>query len=209
MSDVTTSPDLSHDVSTVESRPKIGALVRAVRRRQNLTLQALGQTSGLSVGYLSQIERDIATPSLSSLTRIAHALGVEVGQFMPVPHGSGIVNRAENRETTWINDGGMTYQRLHGDFPGATFSAFRITLPPGFVGEIDRHDGEEFVQLETGEVRFDIEGQPHALAPGDTLHFRSDMRHQAFNTSATEAAVIFWLGTSPVLRLRQEDTPRG
>lgn len=169
-----------------------------------MTLQELGEASSLSVGYLSQIERDLATPSLSSLSRIAHALGVEIGQFMPVPRGSGILNRAATRETTWVNEGGMTYQRLHGEFPGATFSAFRITLPPGFVGEIDRHDGEEFVQLERGRVRFDIDGQLYDMEPGDTLHFRSDMRHQAFNLSAETPAIVVWLGTSPVLRLRQE-----
>ncbi|SLN74217.1 HTH-type transcriptional regulator PuuR [Roseisalinus antarcticus] len=167
-----------------------------------MTLQDLGSASGLSVGYLSQLERDIATPSMSSLARIAHAMGVQIGHFMPVSGAAGIVNRAASRETTWINEGGMTYQRLHGDFPGATFSAFRITLPPGFVGEIDRHDGEEFVSVESGQVRFDIDGHRHELAPGDTMHFRSDMRHQAFNLSETAAAVVFWLGTSPVLRLR-------
>lgn len=167
-----------------------------------MTLQDLGQASGLSVGYLSQVERDIATPSMSSLARIAHALGTQIGHFTPVPGGSGILNRAATRETTWIREGGMTYQRLHGEFPGATFSAFRITLPPGFVGEIDRHDGEEFVMAETGEVRFEIDSGSHVLSPGDTLHFRSDMRHQAFNGSQTTPAVVFWLGTSPVLRLR-------
>lgn len=185
-------------------RPSVGPLVRATRRRQDMTLQALGAASGLSVGYLSQIERDLATPSLSSLTRIAHALGAEIAQFMPVPRGSGILNRAATRETTWVNRGGMTYQRLHGEFPGATFSAFRITLPPGFVGEIDRHDGEEFVQLEAGQLRFEIDGQTHMMEPGDTVHFRSDMRHQAFNRSGETPAVVVWLGTSPVLRLREE-----
>lgn len=197
MPDVSAIPDPDG-----ETRPSVGPLIRATRRRQDMTLQALGDASGLSVGYLSQIERDIATPSLSSLTRIAHALGAEVGQFMPVPRGSGIHNRAATRETTWISEGGMTYQRLHGEFPGATFSAFRITLPPGFEGEIDRHDGEEFVQLDSGRARFEIDGISYDLHAGDTLHFRSDMRHQAFNPHDAPA-VLTWLGTSPVLRLRE------
>lgn len=202
MSDAATLPEARASDPAAMSRPRVGPMIRATRRRQNRTLSDLGGATGLSVGYLSQIERDIATPSLSSLTRIAAALGVEIGHFMPVPSGSGILNRAASRETTWINRGAMTYQRLHGDFPGATFSAFDITLPPGFVGEVDRHDGEEFVRLISGRVGFRIDGQIHLLDPGDTLHFRSDMQHQAWNAS-DQAAVVFWLGTSPILRLRE------
>ena len=205
MSDATALPSSSSPDPAVPARPGVGPLIRATRRRQDRTLTELGAATGLSVGYLSQIERDIATPSLSSLTRIAAALGVEIGHFMPVPRGSGILNRAAGRETTWINRGGMTYQRLHGEFPGATFSAFDITLPPGFVGEIDQHDGEEFVRLLTGRVDLRIDGRNYTLQPGDTLHFRSDMQHQASNPT-DQPAVVFWLGTSPILRLREGAT---
>jgi len=187
-------------------RPPVGPLMRAMRRRLDVTLAALSAETGLSSGYLSQIERDLATPSLGALTRIAHALGADIAQFMPVPRGSGILNRAATRETTWIRAGGMTYQRLHGDFPGATFSAFDITLPEGFVGEADRHEGEEFVRLISGRVEFRIDGSSYLMEPGDTLHFRSDMRHQALNRAAGPS-VLFWLGPSPVLRLRE--TPHG
>ncbi len=183
-------------------RPPVGPLMRGMRRRLDITLAALAAATGLSSGYLSQIERDLATPSLGALTRIAHALGADIAQFMPVPRESGILNRAATRETTWIRAGGMTYQRLHGDFPGATFSAFDITLPEGFVGEADRHEGEEFVRLISGRVEFLIDGNSHVLDPGDTLHFRSDMQHQALNRAAGPS-VLFWLGPSPVLRLRE------
>ncbi|MCC7319996.1 MAG: helix-turn-helix transcriptional regulator [Rubellimicrobium sp.] len=184
------------------AQPRVGPIIRALRRGRDMTLTALGDLTGLSVGYLSQVERDLATPSLGALTRIAHALGAGIDRFMPVPHRSGILNRAALRETTWVNPGGMTYQRLHGEFPGATFSAFDITLPPGFVGEIDRHEGEEFVRLLSGRVEFRIDGRAYLLDPGDTLHFRSDMEHQALNR-AEGPSVLFWLGPSPVLRLRE------
>ena len=184
------------------ARPAVGPLIRGLRRRRNITLTRLGEATGLSVGYLSQIERDIATPSLGSLTRIAHALNTDIASFMPVPRGSGLLNRAATRETTWIAKGGMTYQRLHGDLPGATLSAFDITLPEGFVGEVDEHEGEEFVRVLAGQVEFRIDGDVYPMQTGDCLHFRSDMKHQALNM-AQGPSVIFWLGPSPVLRLRE------
>lgn len=197
MTDTLTPPPVD-DVS----RAAIGPLIRGLRRRRNITLTQLGEATGLSVGYLSQIERDIATPSLGSLTRIAYALQANIANFMPVPRGSGLLNRARTRETTWIAEGGMTYQRLHGDLQGATLSAFDITLPEGFVGEIDQHEGEEFVRLLSGQVEFRIAGEVYLMDAGDCLHFRSDMKHQALNR-AKGPSVIFWLGPSPVLRLRE------
>ncbi|QQA43836.1 helix-turn-helix domain-containing protein [Pelagovum pacificum] len=181
----------------------VGALVRTRRRARNMTLQELGHKVDLSVGYLSQIERDIAIPSIGSLTRIAHALGLELGHFMSNEGPRGLVSRAHERETTWIRKGGMTYERLHAEFPGATFSAYIITLPPGFVGEVDNHEGEEFVQVRSGRFIFEVDGTRHDLGPGDALHFRSDMRHQASNPY-DEEVVITWLGNAPALRLRPD-----
>ncbi|MGF6228442.1 transcriptional regulator with XRE-family HTH domain [Inquilinus ginsengisoli] len=55
--------------------PHLGRAIRARRRALDLTLKDLGLRSGLSVGFLSQLERDLATPSLSALSGIAGALG--------------------------------------------------------------------------------------------------------------------------------------
>jgi mannose-6-phosphate isomerase-like protein (cupin superfamily) len=157
----------------------------------------------LSVGFLSQIERDIATPSLSSLQRLAAALSLDLSHLMPTENARGLVTRAKTREKTWVRSGGMTYESLHGEFVGATFSSYLITLPIGFVGEIDQHTGEEFVEIRAGRVMFDVDGKTYDLGPGDTLHFRSDMRHQARNPFEVEA-LLLWLGNGPALRQRPD-----
>ena len=59
-----------------EGHPKVGALIRARRRQQHMTLMELGEAAQVSVGYLSQVERDHATPSLGTLAGIARALYV-------------------------------------------------------------------------------------------------------------------------------------
>lgn len=181
----------------------VGALVRIARKRQNCTLQDLSERADLSVGYLSQIERDIATPSLSSLKRIAAALSLDLSHFIAIPNPRGLVTRAKDRETMWVRPDGMTYQRLHGEFIGASFSAFLVSLPAGFTTEIDQHFGEEFVEVRSGNVTFEIDGTQYDLGPGDTLHFRSDMRHQARNPTAQEAR-LFWLGNGPTFRQRPD-----
>ncbi len=187
--------------------PAVGALLRSARRSQNLTLQELSNRANLSVGYLSQIERDIATPSLGSLNRLATALSLDLGHFIPLPNARGLVTRKRDRETIWVREGGMTYERLHGEFVGAAFSAFLITMPPGFTTETDKHFGEEFVEIRTGRVVFEIGGQEYDLRAGDTLHFNSDLRHQARNPERG-AAVLFWLGNGPTFQMTpQSDAP--
>lgn len=185
------------------TRPAVGALLRAARRNRNLTLQDLSTRADLSVGYLSQIERDIATPSLGSLNRLAAALSLDLGHFIPIPNARGLITRAKDRDTIWVREGGMTYQRLHGEFIGASFSAFLITLPAGFTTETDQHFGEEFVEIRSGRVIFDIDGDEYDLGAGDTLHFRSDLRHQARNPDGGEA-VVFWLGNGPTFQKRPD-----
>ena len=186
--------------SASKTRP-VGQLIRNARRSQNCTLQELSARADLSVGYLSQIERDIATPSLSSLARLATALSLDLSYLMPMKNARGLSTRAVERETTWVREGGMTYQSLHGEFVGATFSAYLITLPAGFVSEIHNHTGEEFLEVRKGRVHFEIDGRLYDLGPGDTLHYRSDMQHQARNPHDTEA-LILWVGDSPSLRQR-------
>lgn len=181
----------------------VGALLRSARQRQNCTLQELSLRAGLSIGYLSQIERDIATPSLSSLKRLAAALSLDLGHFVQLSNTRGMVTRAADRETTWVRPDGMTYQRLHGEFVGASFSAFLIGLPGGFRTEIDQHQGEEFVEIRSGRVIFEIDDKSYDLVAGDTLHFRSDMKHQAINPGADEA-LVFWLGNGPTFRERPD-----
>ncbi|AML53042.1 helix-turn-helix domain-containing protein [Falsihalocynthiibacter arcticus] len=186
-------------------RPAVGALLRAARRSRDYTLQELSSRSNLSIGYLSQIERDIATPSLGSLSKLAAALSVELGHFIPIPNARGLITRAKDRDTIWVREGGMTYERLHGEFVGASFSAFLITLPAGFTTETDQHFGEEFVEVRSGRVLFDVDGQDYDLGVGDTLHFRSDLRHQARNPDLQET-VLFWLGNGPKFQSRPDIT---
>src|SRR5690242_2036237 len=60
----------------------LGPLMREARKREQLTLQEVAQRAELSVSYLSQIERNLLTPSVGTLKRIAGALGIPTGQLI-------------------------------------------------------------------------------------------------------------------------------
>ncbi len=194
------------DLDHWTSKHSLGGLLRAARRKHDYTLQDLSQRAKLSIGYLSQIERDIATPSLGSLQRLATALSLDLSHLMPTTNARGLVTKADDRETSWVRAGGMTYQSLHGEFVGATFTAYLLTLPAGFVSVLDEHFGEEFVEIRSGRAIFNIDNETFELGTGDTIHFRSDMRHQVSNPYDVEA-LLFWLGNGPALRQRPDLGP--
>lgn len=183
---------------TVE-RPRVGPLIRNLRRRQDKTLQDLGDAAGLSVGFLSQVEREIATPSLSALAQIAEALEVDIEYFVASPSSDSTCTRSGERETYWIDEASMTYERVSAEFPGSVLSAFIITMPPGFQSEVTSHDGEEVVIQLEGRSRFDIEGEIFDLKVGDSLHFRSSRNH-AWSNPTEAPSKISWTGTAHLLR---------
>ena len=76
----------------------IGRCLRDARRRRGLTLKAVAQEAGVTESFLSQVERDIASPSIATLRRIAVALGTTIGTLLDSagPHGR-LVRRSDRR----------------------------------------------------------------------------------------------------------------
>jgi quercetin dioxygenase-like cupin family protein len=171
-------------------RLKLGGKVRARRRDCGLTLTDLANRTSLSIGFLSQVERDITAPSLSSLALIAAALDARVHDFIreppPVAH-----HHHDDTETAFaVDDGTLSYERLSGSFPGKQLNAIRMDVPAGYRSEETSHDGEEFVFVLTGTIRYVLGDRPIDLAAGDSLHFAARERHRVENPSGTQAIVL-------------------
>src|SRR5690554_5948280 len=116
-----------------------------------MTLQALGDLAGLSAGFLSQIERDQATPSLGALAGIATGLGVDIDYFVATPTVGTGVTRSGARATFSLPGSSVLYQRLHTEFPGRGLSSFVMIVPPGHRSEMVHHEGDELIFVLEGE----------------------------------------------------------
>lgn len=185
--------------SVTAGEPSIGPAVRRLRRQQDMTLAELGRRANLSIGFLSQIERELATPSLGALAQISHALGVEVEFFIASPRQVPAFSKAGHREQYWVSSSSMIYERLNADFPGSVLSAIIITMPPGFQSEEASHDGEEFVYQLEGASELIVDGARHTLEAGDSMHFRSSQKHRWGNPS-DGVAKLLWTGTAHIHR---------
>ncbi len=178
--------------------PQFGSRIRELRRKNDLTLQALADQAGISVGFLSQVERDKATPSLGTLAALASALGVEIDWFISTPKPRDSITRAGERERFSLADSSLAYERITTSLPGGTLSSLIIEIPAGYQSEITAHTGEELILVLEGTVRQTLGDTAIVLHPGDSLHFMGDTPH-SFGNIGDKPARLLWTGTAPRL----------
>ncbi len=178
---------------------KLGNLIRKCRQQRKLTLKELCDKAGVSVGYLSQVERGNATPSLGTLAQIARALDLGLDYFVTRPKPGDAVSYADQRRKFSISDSGVTYEALSTDFPGHELSAFIMNCPPGFQSETFQHEGEEFIYVLSGSIEKSLDGETFTLREGDSLHYNGMTPH-AWRTLGDTPARMLWTGTLVVLQ---------
>ena len=192
---------------TRPAAPHLGRAIRARRRALDLTLKNLGERSGLSVGFLSQLERDLATPSLSALSGIAAALGVALDSFLAAPRpASGLTRRGERPlfSTGAAGTDQIRYERLSTAFPGQSLNAVLVHVPPGYESEAVRHEGEEIAYVLEGSLIVGIAGETIRLDAGDSLHYAAGQAHRWTNAQDGWTRVL-WTGTAPIFDRMRED----
>jgi len=180
--------------------PKVGPSIRGRRRQLSMTLQDLGRAAGVSVGYLSQIERDNATPSLGTLAQIAQALGVGLDYFIAMPRAADSLARASERTVFSIDGSSIHYEQLGADIPGHELSSFILHVPAGYASETVSHEGEELIYVLDGEIVQVLDGERFVLKAGDSLHYRGHRPHSWSNPGTTTARLL-WIGTLVVFHM--------
>jgi mannose-6-phosphate isomerase-like protein (cupin superfamily) len=160
-----------------------------------MTLQALADASRLSVPFLSQVERDLAMPSLVSLSSIAQALGVEMSYFVGTPPPGQIVRRGDAPEYLQIRGiAPATYVRLSGQHQERKLEALHITVPPRTSSPLSHREGEGFWYVLEGNLEVWVGNEHFLLGPGDSAHF--DQRHAYRMQNDGDIAVrMIWVGT--------------
>lgn len=162
-----------------------------------LTLDQVARASGLTAGFISLVERDLATPSIASIAGIAEALSARMGEFLDQPPQPMMLTRAMGRQVYAIASGGLSYERLSNAFDGSQLRSVIIHEPPGHRSEPVSHPGEELIYVLQGALTVELEGQATELAMGDSVHFSSQRVHASWNPGP-ETAVLLWCGTMDI-----------
>lgn len=159
----------------------LGAAIRARRRELGLTLVEVGDLSGLSHPFLSQVERGLARLSLASLQRLCRALGtseVELFWGAEVPSATDVVRGGTSRGRY----GRFGHARARVLVRGRTaFVPLEVRGANRAAGEYHRHAEDEFVHVVEGHVVTDVGAALHRLGPGDSLYLDGGTPHRWYS----------------------------
>lgn len=180
-----------------KSAPALGTSLRARRKELRLTMQSVADAAGLSVGFISQVERGLTSPSLGSLASIAAALDTEIGHFLQQPSAGSQTTHEASRLAYSVADADVSYERLSTSFAGSKLHSVLVHETPGHRMEPISHHGEEMFYILVGEITVEIEGVAEVLRKGDSIHFESRRVHSTWN-HGTSTASILWCGTMDV-----------
>lgn len=172
----------------------IGRHLRQLRLQRSLSLAEVAESVGISVGFLSALERSQMSASVGTLRKLAGFYKTNILDFFEPAAASGRLVSPDKRKTLEAGPGvrlellawGNTVMEPH---------LFRIA-PNAGSGEFYSHEGEEFLYVLRGELQISVEEKEYRLKAGDSFYFESSSPHHWLNPGQSES-LILWVNTPP------------
>ncbi|MEW9122966.1 MAG: XRE family transcriptional regulator [Thermotaleaceae bacterium] len=173
----------------------LGKRIREIRKHKKISLVEMGEKTGFSSSYLSQIERDLISPSLSSLRKIAQILEVPLYEFLKEDENKEVLIKKNQRVKLELPDSDITYEfltptRLQGDAPNMEIIYMKLK-PHSWSSEgPSYHAADECIFVLRGEVEIHLGDKVYLLVEGDSLYIREKIPHRIYNKSNIMAEVM-------------------
>lgn len=174
---------------------QIGKNIQKIRIQSTISQERLAELSGLTKGYISKIEKSNKAPPLSTLSKIAHALNVDITFLMaenlelPEDVNLCVVRNGEGKKISSATLGGYHYEALAYKKTGKNMEPF-ILMPAFDEKAIFIHDGEEFMYTLEGIHEFIYNNKKYILHEGDSVYFDSRIPHTGRSISKKRAKIL-------------------
>ena len=163
----------------------IGYRIKQLRTKNNLTLEELASRCELTKGFLSQLERNLTSPSIATLQDIVEALGTTLAKFFQEETAEGLCGSIK-----WLVPNAQKNE----------MEPILLELPPqGQSHEVAVHEGEEFGYVLSGRIKLvNLDtGKVYIVKKGQTFYVKGSFSHCLKNDSAQPARVL-WICTPPI-----------
>lgn len=175
---------------------EIGVKIKQLRQQRGLTQEELAARTELTKGFISQLERDLTSPSIATLMDILEALGTNVASFFQETAEEPVSYSADDMFVKAEPDG-YTIQWLVTNAQKNALEPILVTIPAGVDGAPDDpHEGEEFGYVLSGSVTLVLGDKKYRVKKGGSFYFRSTRMHYLCNAGKSEARVL-WVSTPP------------
>ncbi len=173
----------------------IGGKLKELRVLKGLTQEELADRAELSKGFISQVERNLTSPSIATLMDILQCLGSSTSEFFSESQEEQIVF---GREDLFEKYDGELRNQIQWIIPNAQKNEMEPILlkleAGGSTCPDDPHEGEEFGYVLQGAVSIHLGTKVHKAKKGESFYFTSDKRH--YLSSRTGAAIL-WISSPP------------
>ncbi|MFV0342796.1 MAG: cupin domain-containing protein [Anaerocolumna sp.] len=175
----------------------IGEKIKELRIQKSLTQEELADRAELSKGFISQLERDLTSPSIATLVDILQCLGTTLEEFFSGPSSEQVVFK----KTDYFekNDYELRNQ-IKWIIPNAQKNMLEpilIDLEPGGSTYPDNpHEGEEFGYILNGSITLHIGNKTYKAKKGESFYFKAGKKH-FITASEKQGASLLWISTPP------------
>lgn len=177
----------------------IGTKIKELRKKRKMNISDLANDAELSPGLISQIERNMVTPSIVSIWKIAQSLGVSVGYFFEenAKRNANPIIKRNNRKRIVASNNNAIYELLSADL-NRKIEFLYITIKVGDYSSENfvTHEGEECGLVIKGKLMVKMEKEEYILEEGDSIYFDSTIPHRYINVG-DEICESVWAMTPP------------
>ena len=173
----------------------IGAQVKSLRNSRNYTLKQLSEEVGLSIGFLSQLERGLSSIAIDSLAKIAEVFNVPLSSFFEyaVEDVTSPVVRSFDLRPIQISSTIIQFLYTHNQTEFELLPRVFQVNPsccPDESLEMYNHEGEEFIYILEGIMTVYVDGREYVLYPGDGMQIHSNVDHNWCNRTSKTARLL-------------------
>lgn len=172
----------------------VASSLRELREARGISMRTLATKSGLSANALSMIERGKTSPSVSTLYKLADALGVSITAFFGAETEKKQVVFLKQDERSRMSFTRGLFEALGGEKFVGRVEPFMLTLESGASSGPHSivHSGHEFIFCLRGQLDYTVEKEVFHLSAGDSLLFASKLQHKWKNPSnmVTNALIV-------------------
>ena len=169
----------------------IGGKIRTVRKSRGMTLNDLAQNSGLSVSYISNLERNLCSPTLENLEKLCSVLEIPTVRLLENRGWEDCVVRKARREVLFDRPGEARYESVR--FGTGKLNALVVTIEPGCSFDKEwSHEYDELGYILEGSMTIRLNGHEYVLEPGDSIYIAAGDHHSIYNENNTPC-LSYWV----------------
>lgn len=176
---------------------KIGEKIKELRVQKNLTQEELADRAELSKGFISQVERDLTSPSISTLVDILQCLGTNLEEFFSDTEAEQVVFKKSDYFEKVDSELNNKIQWIIPNAQKNMLEPILLTLEPGGSTYPDTpHEGEEFGYVLNGSIILHIGNKTYKAKKGESFYYKAGKNHY-ISASDKQGASLLWISTPP------------